>query len=138
MIFSYLIIISFHCITSYDIIFWKIRVKKIINWSNMFLLWATLMQFMLFDENFSLTPFYSNIDLSCKICLHMNNNHDDNNKGRVHFYVDWRTCFCDVYYWCSFLCGFIPFLLIYAICRPLIFHSYRDEWNVNAVMRCWP
>ena len=101
--------------------------KRIMNWSNMFLMWTTSAYFMLFDENFSLTPFYSNIDLSCKICLHMNNNHYDDNKGRVQFYVDWRTCFCDVYYRCSFLCGFIPFLLIYAICRPLIFHSYRDE-----------
>ena len=34
---------------------------------------------MLAVKSFYSTPFYSGIDLSCKICLHMNNN----NKGRV-------------------------------------------------------
>ena len=70
---------------------------------------------MVFDENFSITPFYSNIDLSCKICLHMNNNHDDNNKGRVHFMCTEGHVFVMFIIDVLFLCGFIPFLLIYAI-----------------------
>ena len=48
----------------------------------------------------------------------------------------------DILLWClilmRFLCGFIPFALIYAFCTPLIFYSFRAEVNVDISVKYWP